>query len=178
MNRFLILLSVTTFFLSFTSVHAVTYSWVDQQGTVNFTEDPGSVPSKYRKKVRILDDAGSSPVTETKAPTTSTTVTDGIKNSTSGKTEVPATPEIGNKDYDRWKKEFADREAAMSAILKRTDEIAALVKNSSTTREEQKKLIEEHNNLLKQFNELKTQYNQRIQDAKKAGLKIDVQNQD
>lgn len=37
-----------------TSVIAETYTWEDDQGTVNFTEDLGKVPMKYRKKVRIV----------------------------------------------------------------------------------------------------------------------------
>ena len=35
-------------------VLAVTYEWEDSQGTINFTEDPGSIPKQYRNKVKIL----------------------------------------------------------------------------------------------------------------------------
>jgi len=42
------------------SALAVTYEWTDQSGTVNFTEDLGKVPKKYRKKVKVLgaDESG------------------------------------------------------------------------------------------------------------------------
>ncbi len=31
-----------------------TYTWVDDQGTTNFSDDLGSIPKKYRKKAKIL----------------------------------------------------------------------------------------------------------------------------
>jgi hypothetical protein len=44
------------------SAIAVTYEWTDQSGTVNFNEDLGKVPKKYRKKVKILGaDEGGAP---------------------------------------------------------------------------------------------------------------------
>ena len=48
---------------------AVTYEWVDDRGTVNFTEDLGSVPPKYRKKARVVgaeDEAAPPATSETK----------------------------------------------------------------------------------------------------------------
>ncbi|HEY6837471.1 MAG TPA: DUF4124 domain-containing protein [Geobacteraceae bacterium] len=33
---------------------ATTYTWEDDQGTVNFTEDYGKIPKKYRKKAKVL----------------------------------------------------------------------------------------------------------------------------
>lgn len=48
------------------SALAVTYEWTDQNGTVNFTEDLGKVPKKYRKKVKVLgaDEGGTPQVIE------------------------------------------------------------------------------------------------------------------
>ncbi|MBV5339309.1 MAG: DUF4124 domain-containing protein [Deltaproteobacteria bacterium] len=37
-------------------LHAETYSWVDDSGTYNLTEDYSSVPKKYRKKVKRRED--------------------------------------------------------------------------------------------------------------------------
>jgi hypothetical protein len=33
---------------------AVTYTWMDDRGTVNFAEDLGSIPKKYRKKAKAV----------------------------------------------------------------------------------------------------------------------------
>jgi len=32
--------------------HAEIYKWVDEKGTVHFTEDPATIPEKYREKVK------------------------------------------------------------------------------------------------------------------------------
>ena len=52
------------------SASAVTYEWTDVAGTVNFTEDLGKVPKKYRKKAKVLgaDDSGTPAVIENSEP--------------------------------------------------------------------------------------------------------------
>lgn len=42
-------------------VMAETYTWIDEKGTVNFTEDLGRVPKKYRKKARLIGGEESEP---------------------------------------------------------------------------------------------------------------------
>lgn len=37
------------------SAEAATYSWTDEGGTVHFTDDPGTVPAKFRKKTKQYD---------------------------------------------------------------------------------------------------------------------------
>ena len=53
------------------SAIAQTYEWTDDAGTVNFTEDLGRVPKKYRKKVKVLggDESGAPQVIENAEPT-------------------------------------------------------------------------------------------------------------
>ncbi len=44
-----------------------TYEWVDEKGTVNFTQDYGSIPEKYRDRVKEKqDEPGASPKTKEK----------------------------------------------------------------------------------------------------------------
>jgi hypothetical protein len=52
------------------SASAVTYEWTDHAGTVNFTEDLGKVPKKYRKKVKVLgaDESGTPAIIENSEP--------------------------------------------------------------------------------------------------------------
>lgn len=49
---------------------AQTYEWTDDRGTTSFTEDLGKVPSKYRKKAKVVgaDESGAPQVTEEAAP--------------------------------------------------------------------------------------------------------------
>ena len=35
---------------------ADTYTWTDNKGVVNFTDDPAQIPTKYRKKVKTRED--------------------------------------------------------------------------------------------------------------------------
>jgi len=53
-NRIAMVLSIVIFSLSliFQTAHAEIYKWVDEKGTVNFTEDPATIPEKYRDKVK------------------------------------------------------------------------------------------------------------------------------
>ena len=37
------------------TAEAATWSWTDASGTMHFTDDPGSIPIKFRKKARLYD---------------------------------------------------------------------------------------------------------------------------
>ena len=52
------------------SASAVTYEWTDESGTVNFTEDLGSVPKKYRKRAKVLgaEESGAPKIIESGEP--------------------------------------------------------------------------------------------------------------
>jgi len=53
-NRIAMVLSIVIFglLLIFQIAHAEIFKWVDEKGTVNFTEDPETIPEKYRDKVK------------------------------------------------------------------------------------------------------------------------------
>ena len=57
MIRMMVILMATLFSLFFISESsfAQIYKWVDEKGTVNFTDDPNKVPVKYRTTVDTLD---------------------------------------------------------------------------------------------------------------------------
>jgi hypothetical protein len=90
---------------------AVTYEWVDDQGTVNFTEDLGNVPPKYRKKARVVgaEDETAPPATsETKEAAKPAQKPEGT-----GQTpEQPAAEKkdlkkaYGGKSAEAWQAEF------------------------------------------------------------------------
>lgn len=91
---------------------AETYQWIDNQGTVNFTEDPGSIPKQYRKKAKVLGG-------EEAAPAVSGEGTEGAQTGSDDKgkgkvAEPPAGAKKGEKkayggrSSDAWKTEFDD----------------------------------------------------------------------
>jgi hypothetical protein len=51
------------------SSHAEIYKWVDEKGTVHFTEDPATIPEKYREKVesRTTEEDSMTPAERIKA---------------------------------------------------------------------------------------------------------------
>ncbi len=53
-NKFATVLSIVIFslLLVFQIAHAEIFKWVDEKGTVHFTEDPATIPEKYMDKVK------------------------------------------------------------------------------------------------------------------------------
>jgi hypothetical protein len=101
------------------SALAVTYEWTDQRGTVNFTEDLGNVPKKYRKKVKILSDENPAPQT-VEIPEPAAKGTAGT-----AKQEEPAKAKklYGGKDENAWRAEFRD---AVAYVRQTESELAEL----------------------------------------------------
>jgi hypothetical protein len=54
MKRIAIILALLLFCAAVS--YAETYKWIDDQGVVNFTDNPRRVPSKYRAKVKKSED--------------------------------------------------------------------------------------------------------------------------
>ena len=150
---------------------AETYSWVDEHGTYNYTEDYSRVPKKYRSKVVKQGDMGASPVSKESVPQLNGS---GITpppdpNSTAAGKLKPPVGSFGGKSYDQWQQELSEREAAMLVVRKRIDEIDALLKNKPS-----QGLILEHNKVVEQFNEMRKQYDQQVELARKAGLQVNI----
>lgn len=49
--RILLVAVLLAFILS--PVHAEIYRWIDDKGTIHFTEDPSTIPEKYREKIKV-----------------------------------------------------------------------------------------------------------------------------
>jgi uncharacterized protein DUF4124 len=174
MNRFFGIFFVAILAVSFSTVYAATYSWTDEKGTIHFTENPGKVPEKFRNKVKIEDGADSAPEEKPATKEPAANVPDATPRAVYSGGDAGSGIYAG-KTYDEWQKDLADREAAMFAARKRIDEIAALLNKFTGGWDEQKKLLLEYNSLSTQLKEMKAQYFQQVEIARKAGLTIDVQ---
>jgi hypothetical protein len=91
---------------------------LDDQGTVNFTEDPGNIPQKYRKKAKIVGE---------EEPTV-----DAVKEEAGSREKAPESAETkgtaplekqekkkavyGGKDESAWKAEFAQVRGELKSI--------------------------------------------------------------
>ena len=126
-------MAVLTIVLLFAAVplFAETYTWVDDQGTVNFTEDRGNVPARYRKKAKVVGEVELPPA---EAPQ------GGEKPAVKGKGEAVSQPGLqgkkkavyGGKESDAWKREFAALDADVKAAEKQLVETRNLLKDTSS----------------------------------------------
>lgn len=151
-----------------TYADADTYTWTDEQQTVHCTDDPGLVPEKFRKNIRKLDDDISS------QPTSAASLPDENREDMPMSDRSADQKTFNGKSYDQWEKELADRVTAMAAIRKRLDENADQLRSCGPDWQVQEKLFAERKALTAQFKEMKAQYFQQVEIARKAGLKIDI----
>lgn len=163
--------------VSISVAHADTYTWTDEQGTIHFTEDPGTVPEKIRSRVRKVEEAEPAPQEKAvpQAPVAKVPheATGASRAGVEG--EFDPAGSYAGKTYDQWQKELGERESAMAAVRQRLDELAVLLNSFSGPWDEQKKLLLEHKSLSARFKELKAEYFQQVEIARKAGLKINIQ---
>ena len=83
-----------------------TYQWTDEQGTVNFAEDLGKVPKKYRKKAKPLGD-GAEAAPQSAAPQGAVKGTEPApKVQGKGEGELKEKQLFGGKDEVAWRREF------------------------------------------------------------------------
>jgi uncharacterized protein YjdB len=114
---------------------AETYTWVDAQGTVNFTEDLGNVPARYRKKVKVLGDVELPPgeVNEGVEKPARKGKVEGAREIRSG---APAAGQdkkktvYGGKESAAWKSEFAALDADVKAAEKQLVETRHLMQDT------------------------------------------------
>ncbi|MBJ6727479.1 DUF4124 domain-containing protein [Geomesophilobacter sediminis] len=109
------------------TVYATTYEWVDSKGTVNFTEDLGKVPKKYRKKVRVIgDETGAPQITETTESTgKGAPVTKASERQPERKTLY------GGKDEKTWRADFAQARGELKVAEQDVREIGTRMKDIS-----------------------------------------------
>lgn len=116
---------------------ADTYTWVDNQGTVNFTEDLGNVPAKYRNKVKVLSEeepppaevnqGGEKPSAKVKPDAAREPRGEGAKAPGRDKAKMV----YGGKTAETWKSEFGALDADLKASEKQLVETRNLVKDTS-----------------------------------------------
>ena len=116
---------------------AETYTWTDERGTVNFTEDLGKVPKKYRKKARIIggDNAEAPPPAE--APEQKPAAGGVPKDAAAPVPEKDREKVLyGGKEGAEWSREFATVRAELKSsedqlvdTRKRMDDTSGMSRN-------------------------------------------------
>jgi hypothetical protein len=169
------LLSLSVIFLMTAESGAETYSWVDDSGTYNFTEDLSSVPKKYLKKVNRLGDMGrdsasqapSSP--EKKSDPPETPVEKPVS------TPVEAKDLYKGKSYDAWRIEMNVQEAELTKLEKHLDEIyKESIKRPGLPRDQFEILRKDYDDTKAIYGEKYKVYSELIESARKAGLTVEI----
>ena len=158
---------------------AETYSWVDDRGTYNFTEDLSQVPKKYRKKINRRGDMGKQEDTPVKASPEKSPQADPRKVEDSSAKPVGQTAEdtqlYGGKTQDAWRKELKDHEAELSRLEQQLVQIQKQITTPARlSRERQAELVKEFENTRQNYNQKYKLYSELVESARKAGLTIEI----
>ncbi|SRR5579885_2289655 len=122
LNRILNISVLLFLLVSLTPSYSKTiYKWVDEDGTIHFTDDPKNIPEDKKEKAVVIE--GEEPGGETEVNSTKT---------------VPAFPQEENPEADLEKKreEEAIREDFRSRALEINDKEKALLEEIKTTKEQ------------------------------------------
>lgn len=162
------------------SAHAATFKWVDDQGTLNFTEDPGNIPLKYRKKAVIVgeEESVADSVTETKEPKI------GEKSLEPAETKGVAPiekqekkkAEYGGKSETAWKSEFYRLRSEIKSVDDQLDSRRTQFSDpSKLSRTQYKNLQYEIKSLEQMRNDLAAKLNSLRNEATREGVPAEIQ---
>ena len=107
------------------SAVAEMYEWTDAQGTVNFTEDLGKVPKKYRKKAKRL---GSEEPPAESAPPVAAPETSKPKGVEEKGAKAKA---YGGKDELTWRREFLQANSSLQSAQTELDTLKTRLSDTS-----------------------------------------------
>jgi hypothetical protein len=144
---------------------AETYSWEDETGTVNFTENYSTIPAKYRNKMEKRGDMGGAPLQSTANPAPA------VKEAGTVPAEKGASTEgsFGGKSYEQWKQDLEGRQAAIKAMKIRIDEMEIALTKAWAD----KNLLVERNTAVEQYTDMIKLYIKKVELARKAGIAIE-----
>lgn len=111
---------------------AETYTWVDDQGTINFADDASQVPKKFRNKIKVRGDMGSSGISGGPARETSTGTAPGERGTVGTAQQRAAS--YGGKSGDQWRMDFAGLKADISATDGQIAEMNARLADTGSMR--------------------------------------------
>jgi hypothetical protein len=101
------------------------YEWTDDHGTVNFAEDLGKVPKKYRKKAKLIAD-------ETGAAQTSVIGEEKPGEKPKAAEEIQKKKAYAGKDESAWRREFGMAKKELQVGETNLAELQARLRDTST----------------------------------------------
>jgi hypothetical protein len=172
MARFIVALVSVLVFAGTAS--AETYKWIDDRGTINFTEDYSQIPKKYRKKVRVTGDVQAEPVSGeggTLEPGKDGAEKSPAAESGSGKKQEKEKTMYGSKSEDEWKAEFKKLNDQIDRVQGQIDERRTKLDNpDSLTRARYRGIEMEIKELEEKLAQLKSNLSALDRDASMAAV--------
>lgn len=153
---------------------AETYSWVDEHGTVNFTDDFSAVPKKFRKRVKRRDDGSPvQPVQNIKGERSETggkVVKEADSMKAAGNDTISPEQLFGGKKASEWQREFRERDAELGRLDAKIKEVDEARKNAKVSGLEMVNLYNQQRDAVERYNESVKRYNALNDAANKAGV--------
>jgi Domain of unknown function (DUF4124) len=155
-----------------TPLLAETYTWVDEDGTYNFTEDYSRVPLKYRKSVgRRGDMEGQPAVPHAEAPDAKAPVVTPQKGKENQVQGVEDSGLYGGKKPEAWQQEMRPLYGEVKRLEQQLDELQSLIKKpAGISKSRFDGLPQEFRETQKQYMEQLKRYNSLNDEANKVGL--------
>jgi hypothetical protein len=173
MARFI--LAIVSVLIFAGTVSAETYKWIDDRGTINFTEDYGKIPKKYRKQVRVIGDVEAEPAAgesgEDESGKDMPAKSASAKESDSGSQKTM----YGSKSDDEWKADFKKLNNQIEKVQGQIDERRTKLDNpDSLTRPRYRGIEIEIKELDEKLTQLKGNLSKLDNEASMAGVPYDL----
>ena len=158
------------------SLMAETYSWTDQNGTMNFADDFSEVPKKYRKKVHTRGD-----INVHSAPAAKSHAGSAAKKNAAERSAEPeaakapvAEKDYGGKTLGDWRRELTAADAEVKKLDAKVKALDAQVRASGDyyVSRSQVELRQQYYDAVQEFNSAAARYNSMINAARSAGVPL------
>ncbi len=153
-----------------TSLYADVYTWTDERGTVNYTEDLSSVPKKYRKKVRhTYESAAPTPSAEAEAGKPADKAK--LAAPQAPKADDPANKLYAGKRAAEWVSEINAAQSELGRLNARVKELADERKKAGdVANRADSPLLTSYNEAVTEYNSASSRFGQLVESARKAGV--------
>lgn len=156
-------------------LYAETYSWVDDSGTYNYTEDYSRVPKKYQKKVNRREDVQR----DLKPPVQA--VPDSAARQADKAAVKPAAVQegeielYGGKSQADWRKELDVLEAELNGIEQRMEQLRKQIYDPKVVSKVQfEALKKDYDDSRAVYERKYKQYSELIETIRKAGIIVEI----
>ncbi|NTW88260.1 MAG: DUF4124 domain-containing protein [Desulfobulbaceae bacterium] len=163
------------FLLLAAPLHAETYSWVDDSGTYNYTEDYSRVPKKYRNKVKRREDLQqderpqASSVPNSLPRQVEKTVVKPVPVQVNGKEMY------GGKSRADWRTEMDVLEAELGGIEQRMEQLRKQIYDpKGVSKAKFEELKKDYDDSRATYGQKYKSYTELIEAVRKAGIPVEI----